>query len=128
MGFRVSPGNSMDVATEAKLAQISKDVNSLTKLNDTFSDHAREDAKHFGEMNEKFDKIDRTLQRIENKLDPEHEDYLLGPLEKRLTPIFEIHDGGVALRKLIVGSSVIALALAAIGGTVIAAINWIRHG
>lgn len=49
-------------------------------------------------------------------------------LEARLNPIIEAYDSVLFGKKFVVGLATVTGAIAVIGGVVIAAINYIRHG
>lgn len=79
-------------------------------------------------ISETVGKLTESQARIENKLDPESDDYILGPVNTKLNSWVEVRDGAFFLKKIIIGSASIAVALSMIGGSIIWLINYIRHG
>lgn len=79
-------------------------------------------------ISETVGRLAESQQRIENKLDPENDAWILTPMEERIAPILEVYDGALFAKKFVIGLSILILAIGAIGGGVIYAFNWVRHG
>lgn len=82
-----------------------------------FEEHLKMDAHFQKELGE-------SLVRIENKLDPEHEDYILRETNKKVDTLMELYDGiGFSVRALKYVSGAL-LSLAALVGVVFAFIKF----
>lgn len=60
-------------------------------------------------------KMDEIVQRFDS-------------LEDRLSPLFEAYDSVLFGKKFLVGMATVVGAIAVIGGVVISAVGWLKHG
>lgn len=103
----------MGIASRAKIESNMEDVSDKLAL---------------AHISEAVGRLTESQQRIEDKLDPENDAWILSPMEQRMAPILEVYDGALFAKKFVIGLSILILAIGAIGGGVIYAVNWIRHG
>lgn len=75
-------------------------------------------------ISETVGRLAESQLRIEDKLDPESDNYILNSV----APLLEIYNGALFAKKFVIGLSVVVLAIGAVGGGVIYLVNWIRHG
>lgn len=73
-------------------------------------------------------RLAESQQRIESKLDPESDDYILTGINSQIRPLVEVYDGALFVRKFVLGLASVIVALGMIGAGVIWLINYIRHG
>jgi hypothetical protein len=70
----------------------------------------------------------KSVGRIENKLDPDSEHYMLKSISARIDPIEKVFEGTSFITKFIAGLSSLVIAVGAIGAAILYTVNWIRHG
>lgn len=66
--------------------------------------------------------------RVEDKLNPDSENYILSAVEQQIAPLVEVYNGALFAKKFIIGLSVLVIAISAIGAAAIWLVNYIRHG
>lgn len=63
-------------------------------------------AHHEADDERRFSSIDDALRRIEAKLDPDSDKYLLGPMEAKIEPVSEAYRTATTLGKWLMGGAV----------------------
>jgi len=82
-------------------------MNELETLQEQFKEHAKDDERHFAEIRE-------SIERVEKKVDA---------LAMALAPLTDAYNGILFSKKFLVGVSAFVIAIAAIGGAVMWVIN-----
>lgn len=119
-----------EVSRKLTLEQISKDVHVLTGA---FKDHAREDAQFQAESMHVHKSMQESMEKILNKLDPKHEDYINKGIEERITvmeskldQVWGLFQGLSFSGKAIKYTAGVVVALAAIITSLFALIRFVK--
>lgn len=91
-------------------------MSTLEQMREDFNEHAAQDTHNYEE-------ITRTLQRIEDKLDPKHADYILKDTNAKLDPIVDAWKAVLFNKSFLSGLGGIVASITIIGG----AIYWLLN-